>query len=175
MFKYTLSEKDIITYMLYYLSSNRKTRNMSKKTLWIYSGCLIMMAIICYAIGDIIASIVISWLTIFLVIYTLFLRNYLMTKAMKRIAVRDMKDMIGSNIQLEINEDHLHFTDQAGEYKYLYSGFILISESSSYYFIKLNNSQCIIIPKINNEMEQSMKSMIARYSLAHKLQLDIKV
>ncbi|MBB5644038.1 membrane protein insertase Oxa1/YidC/SpoIIIJ [Pedobacter cryoconitis] len=85
MFKYTLSEKDIITYMLYYLSSNRKTRNMSKKTLWIYSGCLIMMAIICYAIGDIIASIVISWLTIFLVIYTLFLRNYLMTKAMKEL------------------------------------------------------------------------------------------
>ena len=82
--------------------------------------------------------------------------------------------MIGSNVQLDIKEDHLYSKDQAGEYKYLFSGFVLISELDAYYFIRLNNAQSMIIPKISTEMEQSFKAMISNHQLPYKLESDFK-
>lgn len=175
MFSYTLSEKDIITYMLYYASSNRKIKNKGNKALWVFSGYFVLLAMISYAIEDTTTSIVMLCLALLVVLYILFLKDRLLTKTLKKIAVRDLKDMIGSNVQLEINEDHLHISDQAGDYKYLFTGFVLISELKFYYFIKLNNSQCFIIPKVNDEIERSINAMIVNHKLPHQLQLDFEV
>lgn len=175
MFSYTLSEKDIITYMLYYASSNRKIKNKGNKTLWFFCGCFVLLAMVSYAIEDTTTSIVMLLFALLSGLFILFLKDNLLAKSLKKIAVRDLKDMIGSNVQLEINEDHLHFSDQAGDYKYRFSGFVLISELKFYYFIKLNNSQSIIIPKINDEMERSVNAMIANHKLPHQLELDFEV
>ena len=174
MFNYTLSEKDIITFMSYYISSNRNNTNQGKKSLWIYSAFFVGLALINYALGNITGTIVIFSMAVFFVLYALFLRDYLMNRGISKIAVRDLKDMIGSNVQLEIKEDHLYCKDQAGEYKYLFSGFVLISELDSYYFIRLNNAQSVIIPKISVEMEQSFNAMISNHQLPYKLALDFK-
>lgn len=174
MFSYTLSEKDIITYMLYYVSSKRKIKSKGNKALWIFSGYFVVLAIVSYAMENIITSIVMLCLALLLVLYILFLRDNLLAKSIKKIAIRDLKDMIGSQVQLEINEDHLHIRDQAGDYKYLFSGVVLISELKLHYFIKLNNAHCIIIPKVNDEMERSVNFMISNYKLPHNLELNFE-
>lgn len=175
MFNYTFSKEDVITYLLYNVYANKKVKNKGKKAMWIFGGYFVLLAIVCYYLNDITTGIAMLCLAVLLTLYNLFLRTHLMNKSIAKIAVRDLNGMIGANVQLEIKEDHLQLSDQVGAYQYLFSGILLISELHLYYFIKLNNSHTILIPKINDQLEQAIHGLISRHSLPYKLDSDFKL
>jgi hypothetical protein len=174
MHQYTLSEDDITVYMLYYISSNKKVKNKGKIFLYLVSVYFVLLAGISYATDNISTAITMLCLALLWAVYTRFIRHYLMTKNIGKTVRRDFSQIIGLQMQFEVESSYIHMKDLAGDYKYFFSGIVSISELKAHFFFKLNNAHCFVIPKTNDELEQSIRGMIVSHSIPYQLNLDWK-
>lgn len=174
MYTYTLSKEDALT-LLQYFTANKTNgiRKTSKINLW-FAAYFLILALISFYIEQNGFGVLLILLALYYSVLNKLFRKTLYTKSFKKSLDTDLSGMAGSSVQLEITADCLHMTDQAGDYRYKYGSIIMISEIPGHFMIKLNNSNMLIIPKINSSIEEDIRKMISDHQLPNKLQLDWK-
>ncbi|SDK19877.1 hypothetical protein SAMN04487898_106296 [Pedobacter sp. ok626] len=173
MYTYTLSKDDLLIFLQHYTSTTGRLKR-GRKTMWFLATYFVILSAICFYIdSNVFAIILLVVAALYVLTRNLFMK-YSINKALKLAAVTELSGMADSPIQLEINQDHLHIIDLAGDYKYKFSGIILISEIADHFLINLNNSQTLIIPKISTSLCDDIKKAVTTNNLPFLLDLDWK-
>ncbi|HMI03701.1 MAG TPA: YcxB family protein [Pedobacter sp.] len=172
MYTYTLSLQDILTYNRYNLSlKKRKGFTIARFILSFYFLLLAgaMIYIESYIIGGLFVVIAIA--------YPFLGKAYMKwaySNAFKKAIVTDCKGMIDSPITFQLSDENIVIEDQGGQCSYRLSSVESVIEIAGYFFIKISNSHVVIIPKNDEELNDSIKKMIADHDLNHVVNLGWK-
>jgi hypothetical protein len=172
MYTYTLSLQDVLTYNRYNLSlKKRKGFTIARLILSFYFVLLAgaMIYIESYIIGGLFIVIAIA--------YPFLSKAYMKwaySNAFKKAIVTDCKGMIDSPITFQLSAENIVIEDQGGQCNYRLSSVESVIEISDYFFIKISNSHVVIVPKDDEELNDSIRKMIADHNLNHVVNLDWK-
>ncbi|HKG06332.1 MAG TPA: hypothetical protein VKB19_07740 [Pedobacter sp.] len=171
MYTYKLSADDLVNGTIYSGMSDAKTLNKRNKSSWFLIGLCSLLAIVGYLRGDLAICAVLVALAIFYLVI-LVGRKSISKKAMRKTFNTTYPKLADTVYTLEIKSDHLHLTNMTGDVNYKFTGIALIAELGAHFFVKLIDDNFFCIPKISDELEEDIRSMVAAHNIPYKEHLD---
>jgi len=172
MYTYTLSIQDVLTYNRYNLSLKKKkglkiARFILSFYIVLLGGAMIYMEN--YIVGGlfIVIGIAYPWLS-------KAYMKWVYSNAYKKAIATDCKGMIDSPITFQLLDENIIIDDQGGQCSYRLSAVESVIEIADYFFIKISNSHIVIIPKTDDDLNNTIKKMIADHNLNHVINLTWK-
>lgn len=172
MFTYTLSLLDVLTFNQYNLSLKKKTA-LTRVRIILAVYFFLLGCISIYTENYIFGGVMIV-IAIVYPIFSIFYMKGAYTRAFKKAIISDCSGMIGSPITFQLSGENIVIDDQGGQCNYKLSSVESVNEIAGYFFIKISNSHVVIIPKDDEELNDSIRKMIADHSLKHVVNLDWK-
>lgn len=172
MHTYTLSLEDIVTYNQYNLSIKKK--NVFQKLRIVASVYFVLLGVLFIYVTDYIIGAI---FILFGLLYPLLGAKYVKwayTKTFKKVIVTDCSGLIDAPNTFSVADDKIVIQDQGGIFYYNLSAVESVSEISSHFFIKFNNSDVTIVPKTEVELVQTIRTLITEKDLPNIVQLDWK-
>ncbi|HKG05075.1 MAG TPA: hypothetical protein VKB19_01385 [Pedobacter sp.] len=174
MYTYSLSEKDLLNFLLYDISTDAARivqRKRSTRNIIITFG---IVGAIAYFVGMQAFGLSFLALVIVLVFFGDAYMKYIYKRAFKKAVRTSLKSYADSPITLEIGAEHLKITDHTGEHVVECNDIELLHETRDYFLIKLESTQMLGIRKISDELEKDMQEWIAKNEIPYREFLDWK-
>ncbi len=174
---YSLDENDFLEYQLYTASTSKNIRNQRRKN-------LLLMIVIFLAFFISIYNSTTSFPIIPLLIYIALIIAYKFYETYRyknhyiKFINENYKERFGLISNLNFAENQIIEQSKLGESKINYESLTEINETKNYYFLKLLNSQSLIIPKKEIQNIQQFNSILneikSKYNLKKNIDLDWK-
>lgn len=163
MYTYTLSLEDVLTYNRYNLSFKKnKGATMARIILSFY--LVVLAGAMVYMESYIVAGLFV----VIAIAYPFLSRAYMKwaySNAFKRAILTDLKGLIDSPITFQLSDENIIIEDQGGQCSYRLSSVESVIEIADYFFIKISNSHVVIVPKNEEELNNTVRTMIADHGL----------
>jgi len=174
MHTYTLSHEDLLTILIYDLSTDEKKVTRRKRTVWILFGSFLLLSIICCFIGDFWVSIMLIIVALLSLLFGDVYLKYVYKIAITKAVKNDLTNMVGSPIQFNIASNSIHVTDKVGDSNFLFSQILMVNEIAHYFVFKFSNGLVLGVPKISDNLKIDVKKMISEHNLPYYVHLDWK-
>jgi hypothetical protein len=167
MYTYQLSLDDILNPLLYDISANEKKIAKRKRSFWYIIAMTALIGIGGFVFEDLFIGITFLGIAVLYLFFGNWYTRLAYKRALRRSIRKNYSSLQGSPIHLKINDDHLHIDTESGDASYLFSSFMMITETYAYFMIRLDNDQVLGIPKFSTELEQGIKKMIADHGIPY--------
>lgn len=173
MHTYKLSLEDVVTYNQYNLSLKKKTVIQKLRLIFSIYFFLLGIASFKYAESYTMGAIFIGIALLYPFLAPMFTK-WSYTNAFKKIILTDCKGLIDAPNTFSVVDNKVVIQDQGGIFYYNLSAIESVSEISTHFFIKFNNSDVTIVPKTETELTQTIKTLVTENNLQHVVQLNWK-
>lgn len=175
MYTYTLSQEDLLTILIYDFSTDPKKVKRRKKSFWIISASFSLLSIGSYFTGDLLLSGVFIAIAILSFFFGDLYLKFAYKASFKKAIRNDLSGMVGSPIQVNFEDDHIHVIDKTGDANFKFSQILWVSEITGYFIVKLSNGHVLGIPKVNETLKSDIENMVSSNNILYQSNLDWKL
>lgn len=167
--KFTLTEKAFIDVLLYSISLSDNFKKSRKTSKFLLCSIMLLLGLLFISFDKIIS---IVFFTISLLAF-LFLQKYLRLYYKKYftnlVKSEEYRNRIGQSYETTFSDDFIEMKNESVEVKHNIKSFQYISETSEYFYIKLNIGDFLIFPKQQIPNIELFKDYLNHICINHNL------
>jgi hypothetical protein len=154
----TLNENVLLEAMLFHASKSQQLKKSRKTGRMLFAAIMIMLGGLLLYFSRLIGVTILIVGTIVFILFPKYLAWYYRLMMSKAIKNGDLKKRVGQSYDINFDQEYLEIKNPQVEVKHYYSNFENITETNSYFYVKIEGAEFLIFPKAQIPDHSSLKA-----------------